>query len=344
MRIRWRGLELPSSVHVDDDTLTDRYGCFTIEPFERGFGSTIGNSFRRILLSSLEGTAVNSVRIDGVSHEFTSLEGVYEDTPLIIMNLKRLQVKLHGDGPKSLTINVDRKGEVTAADFAADSQVEIKNPELVICTLTEKRKFSLEVTIRTGRGYVSGEEHTPEPSIGEIPIDAIYSPVTRVRFKTEDTRVGKVTNYDRLILEIWTDGTVTPENALVETAKIFRKHLNPFVQYFELKQQFVIGGVEVGEAARKSEEEDNLRKKLSLPITELDLNVRANNCMKAERIYTIGDLVGRSEPELLEIRNLGKTTLKEVKKKIEDMGLVFGTDVDAVMKGEESPQPVGMNQ
>jgi DNA-directed RNA polymerase subunit alpha len=331
MRIRWRGLELPSNVRVEDETLTSRYGKFTVEPFERGFGTTIGNSFRRILLSSLEGTAVTAIRIKDVDHEFTSLPGVYEDVPVVVMAFKKLQIKVRGDGPKVLTLNVRRKGEVTAGDITPDAEVEIANPELVLCTLTEEREFSVEITVQRGRGYVPSYEHTPEPSIGLLPIDAIYSPVTRVRYKTENTRVGKLTNYDRLVLEIWTDGTVTPEFALVEAARIFRKHLNPFVQYFDLKSQFIASDAEVSARAQAGEEAETIRRKLSAPISELELNVRANNCMKAEKIFTIGDLVGRSEDQLLDIRNLGKTTLKEVKYKIEQMGLAFGMNVSELL-------------
>lgn len=328
MRIRWRGLELPSTVRAESETLTDKYGRFVIEPFERGFGTTIGNSLRRILLSSLEGTAVTSVRIKDVEHEFTALDGVYEDTPMILMAFKRLQINYTGSEPKTLAIDVNKKGEVTAGDVTPDAQIEIMNPDLVLCTLTDKRTFQAEFTVERGRGYVAADEHTPEPQVGEIPVDALYSPITRVRYKTENTRVGKLTNYDRLLLDIWTDGTIDPEGALVEAGKIFRKHLNPFVQYFDLKEQYVTGTVEVGAAARESEEMEEIRRKLEMPIGELDLNVRANNCMKAERIFTIGDLVERNEDQLLEIRNLGKTTLKEMKKKIEDMGLSFGFNVD----------------
>ncbi len=344
MRIRWRGLELPNNVQIESDTFTERYACFSVEPFERGFGATIGNSFRRILLSSLEGTAVTNVRIKGVSHEFTSLSGVYEDTPMILMAFKKLNIKLLGEEDvATLSIDVNKEGEVRAQDITPNAQVEVMNPELVLCTLTEKQPFSAEFTVKRGRGYVSAEEHTPSPTQGTIPVDAIYSPVTRVRYKVENTRVGKVTNYDRLILEIWTDATVTPENALVEAAKVFRKHLNPFVQYFELKQQYLAEGPEVGAAARKSEEIENLRKMLSLPITELDLNVRANNCMKAEQIYTIGDLVRKPKESLLDIRNLGKTTLREVEKKIEDMGLKFGMNVDEAIGILSEEETVGIS-
>ncbi len=328
MRIRWRGLELPNRLNCDKETQTDRFGKFEIEPFERGFGTTIGNSLRRILLSSLEGTAPTSARIKGVSHEFESPKGVSEDVPLIVLAIKKLRVKLAVDGPKIITLTAKKKGVITAADFTPDPDYEILNPDLVICHLTEDREFTLEVTVQRGRGYVTAEELSQgQQELGLIYLDAAFSPVTRVRFKTEYTRVGKLTNYDRLIIEIWTDGTKDPEFALVEAAKIMRKHLNPFVQYFDLKEQLLAEGAKVGDAGRKSDEFERLRQRLLRPITELDLNVRANNCMRAERIHTIADLVSRREEDLLEIRNLGKTTLKEIKKKIEDMGLSFGMNL-----------------
>ena len=330
MRIRWRGLELPNRLECDKETQSDSYGRFTIEPFERGFGTTIGNSLRRILLSSLEGTAPVSLKIKGVSHEFESPKGVLEDVPNIVLALKQLQCRLLGDGVKTIRMKIKRKGPVTAADFEADADVEIYNPELVIANLTAEREFNLEVTIHRGRGYVTAEELAARVATtehGVIGLDASFSPVTRVRFKTEYTRVGKLTNYDRLILEVWTDGTKDPEFCLVEAAKIMRKHLNPFVQYYEIKDQLVSEVPKVGDAGRKSDEAERTRQLLMRPITELDLNVRANNCMRAERIHTIGDLVARAEDDLLEIRNLGKTTLKEIKKKIEDMGLHFGMNL-----------------
>jgi DNA-directed RNA polymerase subunit alpha len=328
MRIRWRGLELPNRLVCDKETQSDSYGRFTVEPFERGFGTTIGNSLRRILLSSLEGTAPVSLRIKGVSHEFESPKGILEDVPHIVLAVKKLQVALTSDAPRVLTLKVNKKGPVTAGDFNQDADAEVMNPELVICHLTSQQTLELEVTIKRGRGYQTAEELSQSSSeLGVIWLDANFSPVTRVRFKTEYTRVGKLTNYDRLILEVWTDGTKDPEFCLVEAAKIMRKHLNPFVQYYELREQLVAQGAKVGDAGRHSDEVDRLRQLLMRPITELDLNVRANNCMRAERIHTIGDLVARNEDELLEIRNLGKTTLKEIKKKIEDMGLRFGVDL-----------------
>lgn len=328
MRIRWRGLELPNRLICERETQTQSFGKFIVEPFERGFGTTIGNSLRRILLSSLEGTAPVSLKIKGVSHEFESPKGVLEDVPHIVLAVKKLQVALSTDQPRVLRLKVSRKGPVTAADFAADAECEVINPELVLCTLTASQDFEMEVTVKRGRGYQTAEELSQGSSeLGVIWLDANFSPVTRVRYKTEYTRVGKLTNYDRLILEIWTDGTKDPEFCLVESAKIMRKHLNPFVQYYELKDQLVAEGAKVGESGRKSDELERTRQLLMRPITELDLNVRANNCMRAERINTIGDLVSRSEDDLLEIRNLGKTTLKEIKKKIEDMGLRFGINL-----------------
>ncbi|MDC1141478.1 DNA-directed RNA polymerase subunit alpha [Planctomycetota bacterium] len=328
MRIRWRGLELPNRLNCDKETQTNSYGKFTVEPFERGFGTTIGNSLRRILLSSLEGTSAVNFKIKGVSHEFESPKGVLQDVPHIVMAVKKLQVALTTDEPRTLTLKVNKKGTVTAGDFEQDAECEVMNPELVICDLTASQSFEMEVTFKRGRGYQTAEELSHgSTERGLIWLDANFSPVTRVRFKTEYTRVGKLTNYDRLILEIWTDGTKDPEFCLVESAKIMRKHLNPFVQYYELRDQMVSTGAKVGDAGRKSDEMERVRQQLMSPITELDLNVRANNCMRAERINTIGDLVARSEDDLLEIRNLGKTTLKEIKKKIEDMGLRFGTNL-----------------
>ena len=349
MRIRWRGLELPNRLICDKESQNERYAKFEVEPFERGFGTTIGNSLRRILLSSLEGTAVTSVRIKGVSHEFESPKGIVEDVPLIILAIKKLRVRLNVDGPKVLTLSARKKGAITAADLKEDPELEILNPELVLCHLAEDRAFEMELTVQRGRGYVTAEELSQgQQELGLIHLDAAFSPVTRVRFKTEYTRVGKLTNYDRLIIEIWTDGTKDPEFALVEAAKIMRKHLNPFVQYYELKDQFLAEGAKVGEAGKKSDEVEKLRMKLMRPITELDLNVRANNCMRAERIHTIADLVARKEDDLLEIRNLGKTTLKEIKKKIEDMGLAFGMNlaemgIELPTRGEGAAQEVGAN-
>src|SRR5437660_963512 len=237
MRVRWRGLELPSRVSRDEQVSTDTYGKFTAEPFERGFGTTVGNSLRRILLSSLEGAAVSQVKLKGADHEFSSLAGVTEDVTDIILNIKSLIVKLDSDDSKDMKLSVKKAGPVTAGMIEADPAITIVNKDLVIATLTEDVSFDMTLTVSKGRGYVTAAENitdTEEQEIGLMAVDSIYSPVTRVRYATEDARVGQKTDYDRLILEIWTNGTVTPEMALVEASKILRKHLNPFVQYFEL--------------------------------------------------------------------------------------------------------------
>src|ERR1041384_8001801 len=238
MRIRWRDFEIPNSVTVEEETHPPRYGKFFIEPFERGFGVTVGNSLRRILLSSLEGAAVSSIKIEGVQHEFSTLTGVYEDVTDIILNVKNLLLVLHEGDESTLRLRKDKKGEIFAGDIEHDSNVEVANPELHIATLTQDIPFNMEMRVRRGRGYVTAEENAKgDHEIGVIWVDSAFSPVSRVRYKTEDTRVGQVTNYDRLILEIWTNGTTSPEMGLVESAKILRKHLNPFVQYAELGVQ-----------------------------------------------------------------------------------------------------------
>lgn len=329
MRIRWREFELPSKVVPDKATLSATYGKFVVEPFEKGFGHTIGNGLRRVLLSSIEGSAVVRVKIEGVSHEFTSIPGVLEDVTDIVLNLKQLLVRIEGRDPVTMHIDVQRKGEVTGADVKTDPRAEIVNPELVICTLTEETEFKAELVAAKGRGYVTAEENLPEEGeLDWIPMDASFSPVVRVRYRVEDTRVGKMTNYDKLIIEVWTDGTVRPDAALHEAAKIYRKHLNPFVLSFQPGEDAAVSEQAVmadEEAERKAQE---LRELLSKPIEELDLSVRARNCLDAENLATVGDLVRRTEQDLLKIKNFGKTTLKEINRKLSELGLHLGMDVD----------------
>jgi len=331
MRIRWRGLELPHRVIADDKVRSDTYGRFTAEPFERGFGTTVGNSLRRILLSSLEGAAVTSVKIKGAPHEFTSLEGVQEDVTDIILNVKNMVVSLDADEPKTMRLQAEGPGEVTCDLIEADTSVTIHNPELVLATLTKEVDFDMEFTVEKGRGYVPASEQYEseegDQEVGVIPVDAIYSPVTRVRYKVEDTRVGQKTNYDKLTLEVWTNGTVTPEMAVVEAAKILRKHLNPFVQYFELGEE---AASESAAAAARVDEE--LIRKLQMPISELDLSVRANNCLESAKVDTVADLVCQQESELLKVRSFGKTSLREVKRKLADMGLELGMELPAELQ------------
>ncbi len=335
MRIRWRGLELPTRVVSDPEVSTPTYGKFIIEPFERGFGTTVGNSLRRILLSSLEGAAVTSVRIAGADHEFTSLPGVLEDLTDIILNVKSLVIKSHAEEPKTMKVHGAVAGPITADMIEADPAIEIVNPDYVLATLTDNVEFDLEMVVEIGRGFVPAEEMVnPEADqeIGRIRIDAVFSPVTRVRYSTEDTRVGQKTNYDRLLLEIWTSGTVTPEMAMVEAAKILRKHLNPFVQYFEVGEEMLDSGA----AEAESEVDAELQRKLAVSTHELELSVRASNCLDSAKVRTVAELVTRSEADLLKIRSFGKTSLREVKRKLADLGLSLGMAVALPPADEEA--------
>lgn len=327
MRVTWRGLELPTRVEKDAVISTDTYGRFFIEPFERGFGTTLGNSLRRVLLSSLEGSAVTSVKISGVDHEFASIAGVMEDATDIVLNVKSLVIRLEGDEPKTMKVTASKSGPVTAADIVADPAIEVFSKDTVLATLTKDMNFEIEMVVENGRGYVPVAERIADADrfdqeIGRIHLDAVYSPVTRVRYNTENTRVGQRTNYDRLILEIWTDGTIAPEMALVEAAKILRKHVNPFVQYYELGEETVAGEVAQDEPEAQIDEE--LEAKLSTPIQELELSVRASNCLESAKIETVRELVIMNEADLLKIRSFGKTSLREIKRKLADIGLSLG--------------------
>jgi DNA-directed RNA polymerase subunit alpha len=323
MHVRWRGLELPARVVADQQSLSPTFGRFIAEPFERGFGTTVGNSLRRILLSSLEGAAITRIKIEGVEHEFSSMPGVYEDVADVILNIKGLVVSMDSDEPRRMKLSAEGPGEVTAELIEADPSIVIHNREKVIASLTDTRDFAAEFTVERGRGYRPASEHYQsgeDQVIGEIPVDAIFSPVQRVRFRVEDTRVGQRTNYDRLVLDIWTNGTVRPEMALVEAAKILRKHLNPFVQADE------IGSLTVApEVVAKGALDQELIRKLNTPIGQLNLSVRAANCLESARVRIVADLLPRSEEELLAIRSFGRTSLREVKKKLEEMGLVMGS-------------------
>lgn len=327
MHIRWRGLELPSVVACEEETLSQYYGKFHAEPFERGFGSTIGNSLRRILLSSLEGSAVTQIKIRGAQHEFTSVPGVFEDVSDIVLNVKSLVVRKYTSETRVITIEKSTPGPVTGADILTDSDVEIINKDLVIATLTDDIPFFVEMVVENGRGYVPATEHsTTEHEIGVIPIDAVFSPITRVRYDVEETRVGQKTNYDKLTLEIWTNGSVDPEMALVEASKILRKHLNPFVQYSEL-------GPKVHSPSRGTGGVDAvLESKLNMALADLRLSVRAGNCLESEGIRTVRDLVVLTEDQLLEVRNFGDTTLTEVRERLAEMGLHLGMRVPAPIR------------
>lgn len=328
MRIRWRGLELPNRVQAERSSLTDMYGKFFIEPFERGFGMTVGNSIRRILLSSLEGSAVTKVKIQGVQHEISTIPGVVEDVTDIILNVKALVVKNLSDTPRTIRINAHGsrdKREVLGADIEHDDMIQIVNPEHRIATLTAEVPLVIEMTVENGRGYRTAEENSgKEREIGVIPVDSSFSPVIRVKYDIEETRVGQKTNYDRLVMEIWTNGTVGPQMAVVEAAKILRKHLNAFVQYSEVGPELPIDEPFDTGGGPATSTDNELERKLNMSLAELELSVRATNCLESEGITTVRDLVIRSDEELLEVRNFGETTLKEVQIKLKEKGLHLG--------------------
>ncbi len=340
MRIRWRGLELPSRVVRDEHVSTEQYARFTAEPFERGFGTTVGNSLRRILLSSLEGAAVTRIKLRGAEHEFSSLTGVTEDVTDIILNIKSLIVKLDADEPKEISISVKKAGAITAGMITGDPAVTIVNKDLVIATLTEDVPFEMTLTVEKGRGYVTASEHNEgldEQEVGTIAVDSIFSPVARVRYATEDARVGQKTDYDRLALEVWTNGTLSPEMALVEASKILRKHLNPFVQYFELGSDVANeDAVDSLRDANKATIDPDLQQKLNMTVQELDLSVRANNCLESAKISVVRDLVKKTDADLLKVRSFGKTSLREVKRRLADLGLSLGMDLDAAASAQSA--------
>jgi DNA-directed RNA polymerase subunit alpha len=321
MHIRWRGLELPSTVVADQATLTDTFGRFTAEPFERGFGTTVGNSLRRVLLSSLEGSAITQIKVGGALHEFTTISGVLEDVTDIVLAIKSLVVKNHSDSKRVIRVEKSSKGPVTAADIQTDEAVEVINKDLVLATLTDDVPFEIEMVVENGRGYVPASEHSPDAQeIGIIPVDAVFSPVTRVRYEVEETRVGQKTNYDKLSLDIWTDGTITPEMALVEAAKILKKHLNPFVSYSEQ-------GPGVHLPAAKSDLltiEAPVASRLGQLVSDLGLGTRAVNCLEAEGITTLRDLVAYTREQLHGLRNAAEITVQEIEEKLAEHGLRLG--------------------
>jgi DNA-directed RNA polymerase subunit alpha len=333
-------LELPARVVRDDAVSEDSYGRFVIEPFEQGFGTTIGNSIRRVLLSSLEGAAVTSVKIAGVSHEFTSMDGVLEDVTDILLNIKGIALSLTGAEQKVMTIKANKAGVVTAGDIVTDPAVRIVDPDHHICTLTSNVSFQVEMTVRKGRGYATvADNREAEQELGVIAIDSVFSPVARVRYRTEDMRVGQRTNYDRLILEVWTKGTIAPEDALVEAALILRKHLNPFVTYHELGSDVVTSGGHHSDAT--APKDAALVELLDRPVSMLNLSVRASNCLEAARVTTLRDLVTKTEADLLRFRSFGKTSLHEVQRKLGDVGLRLGMrmmeDGTVVFPSESAP-------
>jgi len=315
--------ELPNRLVKVEETAQDTYATFVAEPFETGYGHTLGNSLRRVLLSSIEGAAISSVRIEGVQHEFQSVDGIVEDVTDIVLNLKQVLLVANSREPSRLTIDVEREGAVTAADIQEDNNIKVMNPDQPICTLDKKQRFHAELEVRVGRGYCPGDENKePDQPIGAIAIDSLFSPVKLVKYSVENTRVGQMTDYDKLVLEIWTDGRVTPDDALKQSAAIFKHHLEVFDEVSEEEVQFESESKEI------SEEQNRLRKLLNMSVNEIELSVRAANCLNNANITTVGELAMKSEQEMLKYRNFGKKSLNEIKEKLEELGLSLGMKID----------------
>jgi DNA-directed RNA polymerase subunit alpha len=323
----WKGFQKPKRLEVDNETLTATYGKFYAQPFERGFGTTVGNALRRVLLSAIEGAAITAVKIEGVLHEFSSLPGVVEDVTDIILNLKQIPIKMHTTTEKILAIDVERKGKVTAADLQGDSTIEILDPSAPIATLSENGKLQMELRVNMGRGYVSADKNFDEDmGIGYIPIDSVHSPVRRVNYHVEAARIGQATDYDRLVLEVWTNGTVSPADAVGLAATLLRDHLTIFVN---AEHETAFEGEGEGQLP------ENLAEYLNRSVDELELSVRSANCLKNAGIRTIRDLVQKSEKDMLETKNFGRKSLNEIKDILRPMGLSLGMELEtAAVKSE----------
>jgi len=330
---------MPKRLQKDDASATDTYARFLAEPFETGYGHTIGNSVRRVLLSSLEGAAITSIKVEGAMHEFATIEGVVEDVTDIVLNLKKIKFKAHTRDPQTLLLAVNKEGSITAADIQLNQNIELVNPDQVICTLDKKRKFDMELEVKVGRGFCPGDENKkPGQAIGVIAIDALFSPVTRVRYSVENARVGQRTDYDRLILEVWTDGRLSPDDALTQASAILQHHLDVFVGYDK-------NAVEFEEVVDKQDEEKSkLRKLLNMSVNEIELSVRAANCLNNANITTVGQLAMKTEQEMLKYRNFGKKSLNEIKEKLAGLGLTLGMTFEPGLldgpKEEPQPQPL----
>ena len=315
---------MPKRLVKDDATATETYAKFVAEPFETGYGHTIGNSLRRVLLSSLEGAAVTSIKVDGAMHEFAAIEGVVEDVTDIVLNLKKVKFKAHTRDPQTLLLSVNKEGQVAAADIQVNQNIELVNPDQIICTLDKKKKFEMELEVQIGRGFCPGDENKKSGQpIGVIAIDSLFSPVTRVRYAVEAARVGQRTDYDRLVVELWTDGRMTPDDALTQASAILQHHLDVFVGYDK-------NAIEFEETVDKQDDEKmKLKKLLNMSVNEIELSVRAANCLNNANITTVGQLAMKSEAEMLKYRNFGKKSLNEIKDKLTALGLALGMAFEA---------------
>ena len=317
----WKGFQRPKRLELERETLTDRFGRFYAQPFERGFGTTIGNALRRVLLSSIEGAAITAVKIDGVLHEFSPIPGVVEDATDIILNLKQIPLKLHVDHTKTLMLRIDKAGEVRARDIQADGDVEILEPDAHIATVAEGGALHMEMRMRRGRGYVSADKNFDEDlGIGWIPIDSVHSPVKKVNYLVEAARLGQTTDYDKLTVDVWTNGSVTPRDAVSLSAKLIRDHLNIFINLEDVAELAAEGGSDATGATSN----ENLDKS----VEELELSVRSYNCLKNANIRTIRELVQKTEGEMLKTKNFGRKSLNEIKEILTSMGLSLGMRLD----------------
>lgn len=323
MGIVLRSFEIPKKLVCDEESLTECYGKFVAEPFERGYGVTIGNSLRRVLLSSLEGAAITSIKVNGATHEFATIPGVLEDMTEIILNVKGLILRSHSRSPKTIRIEVDEKKAITGKDIITDDTVEVVNPEAHIATLTKNINFVMEMEVQKGRGYVPADRNKKEDqAVGVIAIDSIFTPVKKVNYHVEDTRVGQMTDYDKLIVEVWTNGSISPKDAMLYASNIFQRHLDVFVNFGKLPEEDTV--------SESSDSKDaEFYKRLAQPVSELELSVRSANCLREAHIKTIGDLVKKTEAEMLKYRNFGKKSLMEITAILKDMEMAFGMEIDA---------------
>ncbi len=327
MGIRWKTFEMPKRLETEKSGLTPTYAKFIAEPFERGYGTTLGNALRRVLISSIEGAAVTAIKIEGMLHEFSSMEGVMQDGAQIVLNVKKLILRYYGKEPKKITIDVKKVGDITARDIVADETIEVINPDLLICTLTKEVRFYMEMDVERGRGYVLADRNKKEGSaLGLIPVDSAFSPVLKVNFSVEETRVGQITDYDRLILEIWTNRAVSPEEALLYASNIMQRHLDIFVNYGDLPQ----------EEEEEEEEDKEFLDMIRKPISELELSVRSANCLEAANIKTIGDLIQKAEPQMLKYKNFGKKSLAEITAILTTMNLSLGMNIEERKKKKKA--------
>lgn len=334
MPVRLGRFEMPKRLVKEESSATETYAKFLAEPFETGYGHTIGNSIRRVLLSSLEGAAISSIKVDGAMHEFATIEGVVEDVTDIVLNLKKILFKAHSREQQTVLLSVNKEGAVTAADIQLNQNLEIVNPQQHICTLDKKKKFEMELEIKVGRGYLPGDENKkPNQPIGVIAIDSLFSPVTRVRYAVENARVGQRTDYDRLLLEVWTDGRISPDDALTQASAILQHHLDVFVGYDK-------NAVEFEEVVdRQDEEKSKLKKLLNMSVNEIELSVRAANCLNNANITTVGQLAMKSEQEMLKYRNFGKKSLNEIKDKLSALGLSLGMSFEPELLDSPKEDP-----